>query len=94
MLRVVTPPASFPVSLAEAKAQLRATDDSNDVLIQALIPAATKFCQSLVQKVFVAQTMEWVLPGWARGARPADRAGDGRPGHVDQICRLGNAGHS
>ena len=67
MLRIVTPPASDPITLAEAKAQLRVSDSSNDVVIQALIPAATRFCQSLVQRVFVVQTLEWVLPCW-RGA--------------------------
>lgn len=64
MLRIVTPPASYPITLAEAKAQLRVSDSSNDVIIEALIPAATKFCQSLVQRVFVLQTLEWVLPCW------------------------------
>lgn len=66
MLCIVTPPASYPVTLAEAKAQLRmdAGDTSNDVIVNALIPAATKFCQSLVQRVFVLQTLEWVLPCW------------------------------
>jgi uncharacterized phiE125 gp8 family phage protein len=64
MLRIVTPPASYPITLDEAKAQLRVADTANDTIIQALIPAATKFCQSLVQKVFVFQTLEWVLPCW------------------------------
>ncbi|BAL77037.1 head-tail connector protein [Bradyrhizobium cosmicum] len=66
MLRIVTPPASYPVTLTEAKAQLRVAsgDTSNDAIITALIPAATKFCQSLVQRVFVLQTLEWVLPCW------------------------------
>lgn len=64
MLRIVTPPAGDPITLAEAKAQLRVTDTSNDLLIAGLIPAATKFCQSLVQRVFVVQTLEWVLPCW------------------------------
>jgi uncharacterized phiE125 gp8 family phage protein len=64
MLRIVTPPAGYPVTLDEAKAQLRISDSSNDVIIQGLIAAATKFCQSLVQRVFVAQTLEWVLPCW------------------------------
>lgn len=64
MLRIVTPPASEPVTLAEAKAQLRITDTSTDTVITGLIPAATRFCQSLVQRVFVAQTLEWVLPCW------------------------------
>lgn len=64
MLRIVLPPASDPITLAEAKAQLRVTDTSNDLIIAGLIPAATKFCQSLVQRVFVVQTLEWVLPSW------------------------------
>jgi len=64
MLRIVQKPASDPVSLAEAKGQLRVSDASNDVLISALIPAATRLVQSLVQRVFVSQVMEWVLPGW------------------------------
>jgi len=63
-LRIVTPPAGYPITLAEAKAQLRVSDTSNEAIIQALIPAATVFCQSLVQRVFVAQTLEWVLPCW------------------------------
>lgn len=64
MLRIVTPPASYPITLSEAKAQLRVSDTSSDTIINALIPAATKFCQSLVQRVFVLQTLEWVLPCW------------------------------
>jgi len=63
-LRIVEPADSDPVSLAEAKAQLRAADSSNDVVIKGLIPAATKFVQSIVQRVFVQQTLEWVLPCW------------------------------
>lgn len=64
MLRIVVPPAGYPVTLEEAKAQLRVSDTSQDSIIQALIPAATKFCQSLVQRVFVLQTLEWVLTCW------------------------------
>src|SRR5882757_6825137 len=64
MLRIIDKASADPVSLAEAKAQLRVTDSSNDVLIKALIPAATNFVQSLVQRVFVSQTLEWVLPCW------------------------------
>jgi uncharacterized phiE125 gp8 family phage protein len=67
MLRIVDKASADPVSLAEAKAQLRVTDSSNDVLIKALIPAATNFVQSLVQRVFVSQTLEWVLPCWREG---------------------------
>jgi uncharacterized phiE125 gp8 family phage protein len=64
MLRIVTAPTADPVSLAEAKAQLRVTDTSSDLVIQGLIPAATMFVQSLVQRVYMTQTLEWVLPHW------------------------------
>jgi hypothetical protein len=63
-LRVVDPAQSDPVSLVEAKAQLRVTDASNDMVIKGLIPAATKFVRSIVQRVFMQQTLEWVLPCW------------------------------
>jgi uncharacterized phiE125 gp8 family phage protein len=63
-LRIVDKPSSDPVSLAEAKAQLRLTDASQDVLVKILIAAATKQVQSLVQRVFMEQTLEWVLPAW------------------------------
>lgn len=64
MLRIVDKATSDPVTLAQAKAQLRVTDTSQDVLIKLLIPAATKFVQSLVQRAFMTQTLEWVLPHW------------------------------
>lgn len=64
MLRIVDRPASDPVTLTEAKAQLRLSDANNDVLVKALIPAATRLVQSLVQRVFVSQNLEWVLPAW------------------------------
>jgi uncharacterized phiE125 gp8 family phage protein len=66
MLRIVEKPTSDPVSLAEAKAQLRIPSGSttNDIIVQGLIPAATRFVQSLVQRVFVPQVLEWVLPAW------------------------------
>src|SRR4051812_49895106 len=63
-LRIVDAATSDPVSLAEAKAQLRVSDTSSDLVIKGLIPAATKFVQSIVQRVFMQQTLEWVLPCW------------------------------
>ena len=68
MLRIVDRPTADPVTLSEAKAQLRLTDTSNDILVKALIPAATRLVQSLVQRVVMPQTLEWVLQSW-----PQDR---------------------
>ena len=64
MLRLVDRPSSYPVSLAEAKAQLRVTSTSSDALINGLIAAATAHCETLVQRAFVPRTFEWVLPCW------------------------------
>lgn len=64
MLRTVTPAASDPVLLADAKAQLRVTDTSQDALVTALIAAATLTAQSATQRRFMAQVVEWVLPCW------------------------------
>lgn len=64
MLRIVTPAAADPVTLAEAKAQLRITDTSQDDMITALVSAATISAQSVVQRLFVTQTVEWVLEKW------------------------------
>lgn len=66
MLRISLRPAGYPVTLAEAKAQLRVTDTSNDALIMGLIGAATSFCEALVQRAFVPRTFQWVLPCWRR----------------------------
>jgi uncharacterized phiE125 gp8 family phage protein len=64
MLRLVDRPTSFPVSLNEAKAQLRVADSSSDAMINGLIAAATVACETLVQRAFVSRTYEWVLPCW------------------------------
>lgn len=64
MLRTITAASADPVSLAEAKAQLRITDASQDALITALVSAATLSAQAQVQRLFVQQQVEWVLQGW------------------------------
>lgn len=63
-LRLVDKPTTYPVTLAEAKAQLRITNSSNDALIQGLIAAATRHCETLVQRVFAQRSFEWILPCW------------------------------
>src|SRR5262249_40939942 len=63
-LRISQRPAGYPVSLDEAKAQLRIAGSDQDALISGLIGAATAFCEVLVQRAFVPRTFQWVLPHW------------------------------
>lgn len=64
MLRISQRPAGYPVSLDEAKAQLRITGTADDALINGLIGAATVHCEALVQRAFVPRTFQWVLAHW------------------------------
>ncbi|UGY23187.1 head-tail connector protein [Bradyrhizobium septentrionale] len=64
MLRISQRPAGYPVTLDEAKAQLRVSSTKNDALISGLIGAATGHCEALVQRAFVPRTFQWVLPCW------------------------------
>lgn len=59
--RLVTPPAEYPVSLAEAKAHLRVDHDEEDALISAYIAAATSHLDGItgiLGRCLVTQT--WV----------------------------------
>lgn len=57
--RLVTAPAELPVTLAEAKAQIRALDSGEDTLIQGLIDAATAYLDGhsgILGRALVTQT--------------------------------------
>jgi uncharacterized phiE125 gp8 family phage protein len=64
-LRLVTAPTEAAVSLSEAKALLRLTTEDDDALVMALVEAATQQAQSLVQRRFVSQAVEWIARSWA-----------------------------
>lgn len=55
-LVLVTPPAEQPVTLAEAKAQLRVTSASEDAQITAIIKRATAHLERSLEHAFVTQT--------------------------------------
>ncbi len=63
-LRVVTPPAEYPVLLTEAKAHLRVTDNTEDAIITALIYAATAWAENYTNIRFVTQTWEKTINGF------------------------------
>jgi uncharacterized phiE125 gp8 family phage protein len=66
--RVVTPPTTEQITLAEARLHLRVTDDGDsppthpdDTLIQALITAARDYCEQNLARSLAPQTCEVIL---------------------------------
>ena len=60
-LQLLTPPTALPISLVEAKAHLRVDITDDDVLIGAMLGAATDFAQNLTRKQLVAARWKQVL---------------------------------
>lgn len=74
-LVVVTPPAPGGlVSLEAAKAQCRVEADDDDVLISALIAAASATIEAETHRRFLAQSIDWINDCWPSG-RPFPLAG-------------------
>lgn len=60
-LRLITPPATEPVSSAEAKLHLKVDGSTDDTLIAALITAARILCESFQGRGYITQTWELTL---------------------------------
>jgi uncharacterized phiE125 gp8 family phage protein len=54
--KVILEPTSEPVTLSEAKAHLRVTDDNDDAYITALIKVARRMCEGYAGISFITQT--------------------------------------
>jgi uncharacterized phiE125 gp8 family phage protein len=61
-LKVITPPAAEPLSLAEAKTYLRTDED-----VTGLIIAAREWCEDYQGKKFITQTLELILDRFPSG---------------------------
>lgn len=64
-LTLITPPASFPVALAEAKTHLEYEDTDRDNLINGLIAAATDYVEQWTGKSLIAQTWRLTLDAFS-----------------------------
>jgi uncharacterized phiE125 gp8 family phage protein len=63
-LRLITAPASEPVTLTEAKLYLRVDHTTDDNLITSLIKAAREKGEELSRRAFITQTWEMSLNSW------------------------------
>jgi uncharacterized phiE125 gp8 family phage protein len=64
-LKLITAPTDTPVTLAEAKAQCRVEDDSEDTLMTGLIAAATDYVEQYTGRAIMAQTWELTFDEFA-----------------------------
>jgi uncharacterized phiE125 gp8 family phage protein len=68
-LKLISPPVTTPVTLAEAKAHLNYVDSDRDTTIAAYIAAATASCEAFLGRALIDQTWDLVLDAF-----PADSA--------------------
>lgn len=66
LLTLLTPAATYPVTLAEAKAQLRVTHTDQDTMIGALIGVACKTVSEMSGRALSEEEWQYSLP-WVRG---------------------------
>lgn len=65
-LKLITPPATEPVTLTEAKARLRITITDEDDDITSLIKQARELCEAACQRAFITQTWSLYLDDFPR----------------------------
>lgn len=64
-LTLVTPPTVWPVTLAEAKTQVRVTHTAEDSYISTLIKAATRYVEQTLSMSIAEQTWQLTLDAFA-----------------------------
>ena len=73
-LRLITAPATEPVSSAEAKLHLKVDGATDDNLIAALISAARILCEALQGRAYITQTWELTLDAFPESPFELPRA--------------------
>jgi uncharacterized phiE125 gp8 family phage protein len=63
-LKLVSPPAIEPVTLAEAKAHLRLDTDADDAYVSALIGAARERVELFLRRALITQMFDYTLDGF------------------------------
>lgn len=60
-VRVITPPANYPLTLDEAKSHLRVDHTDEDALITTFLAASTAHAEQFTGRALITQTLELVL---------------------------------
>jgi uncharacterized phiE125 gp8 family phage protein len=63
-LKLITPPATEPITLNEAKLHLRVDGTDEDTMITALIVAARRMAEQRTERALITQTWELALDVW------------------------------
>lgn len=61
---LVTPPAAYPISLAEARTQCRVEHTEDDAILTAYIAAATGLVEDYTQRALITQGFRGVIDAW------------------------------
>ncbi|WPO39006.1 head-tail connector protein [Tardiphaga sp. 42S5] len=72
---LLVPPASEPLSLAEARQFLRVEHADDDAVITALIAAARAHVEALTRRALLTQTWRFMLDAWPANGRFTPRIG-------------------
>lgn len=67
-LKIITPPATEPITLAEAKNHLRISGADDDTLIARLITHTREWCEDYQGKKYITQTLEAYLDEFPYGS--------------------------
>ena len=67
-LKLITAPATEPVSASEAKLHMRVDTTADDTYIGTIITAARQNVEAHLRRAIISQTWEWVADYWPRGS--------------------------
>lgn len=70
---IVTPAATEPITLEEAKLFLRVDTDADDTIIQALISAAREMCEQYTRRILITTTVDEYFDQFPTYRNPRDR---------------------
>lgn len=85
-LRVVTPQAVWLLTVEQAKAQLNVAFADDDDLILSYIKAAQRQVESMTQRRYCPQVLEWVRDDWcSRMVLPVAPGGDSSKAAIDLV---------